>query len=126
MIFNRVHSSGVRPSMNHYYYGRQNRSRPKKLPRPLLEQTPKDVVGSKKRQTKATVGATPKRSRTRLDISTTPAIWQREVDSDDDMEAMALANSVVPESVMSDKCRRMARATGSAFCSSDQPLKHTS
>ncbi len=29
--------------MDHYYYGRQNRTRPKKLPRPLLEQTPEDV-----------------------------------------------------------------------------------
>jgi hypothetical protein len=69
--------------MDHYYYGRQNRSRPKKLPRSLLEQTPEDVVASKKRQAKATVGATPKPSRTRLDILTAPAIGHREVDSND-------------------------------------------
>jgi hypothetical protein len=56
--------------MDHYYYGRQNRTRPKKLSRSLLEQTTEDVA-SKKRQAKATVGATPKRSRTRLDLLTT-------------------------------------------------------
>jgi hypothetical protein len=91
--------------MNHYYYGRQNRTRPKKLPRPLLEEhTPEDVVASKKHQAKVTVGDTPKRSRTRLDLLTTPATWQRDVDSGDDMEAMALANTVVPETAMSDMC----------------------
>jgi hypothetical protein len=46
--------------MNHYYYGRQNSARPKKLPRLLLVQTPEDVVASKKRRAKANVGATPK------------------------------------------------------------------
>ena len=110
MIFNRVHSFGVQPSstqrcMDHYYNGRQNRTRHKKLPRSLLEQ---DVVASKKRRAKATVGATPKRSRTRLDILTTPAIGHRVVDSDDDMEAMALANTVVPETAMSDMCGKAA------------------
>jgi hypothetical protein len=90
--------------MDHYYYGRQNRTRPKKLPRPLLEQTPEDVLASKKRRAKGTVGATPKRSRTSLDTLTAPAIEHRDVDSDDDMEAMALANTVVPETAMSDMC----------------------
>jgi hypothetical protein len=45
--------------MYHNYYGRQNRTRHKKLPRSLLEQAPEDVVASRKRQAKATVGATP-------------------------------------------------------------------
>jgi hypothetical protein len=94
--------------MDYYYYGRHNRTRPKEWPRSLLEQTPEDVVASKKRRAKATVGATPKRSRTRLDILTTPAIGHRVVDSDDDMEAMALANTVVPETAMSDMCEEAA------------------
>jgi hypothetical protein len=80
--------------MDHYYYGRQNRTRPKKLPRSLLEQTPEDVLVSKKRRAKATVGATPKRSRMRLDILSMPAIGHKDVDSDNDMEATALANLV--------------------------------
>jgi hypothetical protein len=90
--------------MDHSYYGRQNRTRPKKLPRSLLEQTPEDVVASKKRRAKAIVGATPKRSRTRLYILTTLAIVHRDVDSDDDMEAMASAKTVVTETAMSDMC----------------------
>ncbi len=49
-----------------------------------------------------------KHSRTRLDILTTPAIGHREVDSDDDMEAMALANTVVPETAISDMCGEAA------------------
>ena len=59
-------------------------------------------MASKKRRAKATVGATPKRSRTQLDILATPAIGHREVDLNDDMEAMALANTVVPETAMLD------------------------
>jgi hypothetical protein len=94
--------------MDHYFYRRQNRTRPKKLLPSLLEQTPEDVVASKKRRAKATAGATPKRSCTRLDILTTTAIKHREVDSDDDMEAMALANTVVPETAMSDMCGEAA------------------
>jgi hypothetical protein len=34
--------------MDYYYYGQQSRSRPKKLPRSLLEQTPEEVTASKK------------------------------------------------------------------------------
>jgi hypothetical protein len=71
--------------MDHYYYGRQNRTRPKKLPRSLLEQTPEDVAASMKRRAKATVGATPKRSHMRLDKLSTPAIGHKYVDSENDM-----------------------------------------
>jgi hypothetical protein len=70
--------------MDHYYY-----DRPRRLPRSLLEQTPEDVVASKKRRAKATVGATPMSSRTRLDILSTPAIGLKDADSDDDLEAVA-------------------------------------
>jgi hypothetical protein len=107
--------------MDHYHYGRQNRTRLKKLPRSLLERTPEDIVASKKRRTKAAVGATPKRSRTRLDILTTPAIWHREVDSDDNMEALALANTVVPESAMSDMC---GEAAGERYVPPDPRSAH--
>jgi hypothetical protein len=107
--------------MDHYYYGRQNRSRPKKLPRSLFEQTPEDVVASKKRHAKATFGATPKRSRTRLDILSTPAIGHKDVDSDDDLEAVALANTVVPETVMSDMC---GEAFGEGHMSPDPRSAH--
>ncbi len=62
----------------------------------------------KKRRAKTTVGATPNRSRTRLDILTTPVIGHRGVDSDDDMEATALVNTVVPETAMSDMCGEAA------------------
>jgi hypothetical protein len=94
--------------MDHYYYGRQRRTRSRKLPRSLLEQAPEDVVASKKRRAKATVGATPKCSLTRLDILITPAIGHREVGSDDDIEAMALANTVVPKTAMPDMCGEAA------------------
>ncbi len=94
--------------MDHYYYGRQNRTRSRRLPRSSLEQTPEDVTASKKRRAKATVGATPKRSRTQLDILNTPAIGHGKVDSYDDMEAIALANSVVPETTMSVMCGEAA------------------
>jgi hypothetical protein len=57
---------------------------------------------------KTTIGVTPKSSRTRLDILTTPAIGHMEVDSNDDMEGMALANTVVPETAMSDMCGEAA------------------
>ena len=89
--------------MDHYYYGRQNRSRPKKLPRSLLEQTPEDVVASKKRRVaKPTVVATPKRSRLRLDLATTPALEHDDAESDDDLETAALANTVIPEAGAND------------------------
>ena len=46
--------------MDHHYYGRQNRTWPKKLPRSLLEQTPEDVVTAKKhRMAKTPIVATP-------------------------------------------------------------------
>ncbi len=64
--------------------------------------------GLKKHRAEATVGATPKRSSMRLDILSTPAIEHKDVDSDDDMEAIALANTVVPETVISDMCREAA------------------
>jgi hypothetical protein len=107
--------------MDHYYYGQQSRSRSKKLPRSLLEQTPEDMVAPKKRLAKATVGATPKRSRTRLDIMTTPTTGHKDVDSEDDLEAVALANTVISETAMSDMCGggtwRTACSTRSAFAS---------
>ena len=82
--------------MDHYYYGQQNRSRPKKLPRSLLEQTPEDVTASKKRRVaKCTVEAIPKRSRLRLDLTATPALEQEDAESDDDLEAAALTNAVM-------------------------------
>lgn len=84
--------------MDHYYYGQQNRSRPKKLPRSLLEQTPEDVTASKKRRVaKSTVVATPKHSRLRLDLTATPALGQEDAESDEDLEKFALANTVIPE-----------------------------
>ncbi len=61
-------------------------------------------MASKKRRAKATVGATQKRSRTRLDILSTPATELKDVNSNDDLEAVALANPVVPETAMSDMC----------------------
>jgi hypothetical protein len=88
--------------MDHYYYGQQSRSRPKKLPKSLLEQTPEEVTAPKKRRAKETVGTTPKLSRTRLDISTTPATGYMDVDSEDGLEAAALANTVIPETVIPD------------------------
>jgi hypothetical protein len=88
--------------MDHYYYSQQSRSRPKKLPRSLLEQTPEEVTTSKKRRAKEAVGTTPKRPRTRLDISTTPATGYMDVDSEDGLEAAALANTVIPETAIPD------------------------
>jgi hypothetical protein len=90
--------------MDHYYYGRQNHTRPKKLPRTLLEQIPEDVVASKKRRAKCNVGGTPKRSRTRLHLMTTPAPGHKDLDSEEDIEAMSLATTVVPETAISDMC----------------------
>jgi hypothetical protein len=40
---------------------------------------------------------------------TTPATGHKDVDSVEDMEAMALANTVVPETAMSDMCGEAAR-----------------
>jgi hypothetical protein len=88
--------------MDNYYYGQQSRSRPKKLPRSLLEQTPEEVTASKKRRAKETVGTTPKRSRTRLDISSTPATGYMDVDSEDGLESAALANTVILETAIPD------------------------
>jgi hypothetical protein len=97
---------GVRLSVawDHYYYGRQNQTRSKKLPRSLLEQTPEDVTASKKRRSKVPIVATPKRSRARLDLLTKPALGHEDDDSDKDMEAVAQATTVVPETAMSDMC----------------------
>jgi hypothetical protein len=67
-----------------------------KNPRSLLEQTPKDVADSKKRRVKYPIAATPKRSRTWLDLQSTSALGNEDADSDQDMEAVALTNTVVP------------------------------
>jgi hypothetical protein len=108
--------------MDHYYYGQKNKTRPKKLPRSLLEQTPEEVVAPKKRRVgKSTVVTTPKRSRLRLDLTATPALEHDDAESDNDLEAAALANTVIPEAGANEI---IGEAAGEGYGPSDPRFAH--
>jgi hypothetical protein len=69
-----------------------------KLPRSLLDPTPEETATSKKRRkAKIPIATTPKKTRTSMDLLTTPVPAHEDIDSDEDMAAVALANAAIPE-----------------------------
>jgi hypothetical protein len=115
--------------MDHYYYGRQNRTHPKKLPRSLLEQTPEDVVTSKKRRESYCWGYIKAHSYVIGYIDYTSYRAQgggfgRRYGGYGVGEHGGTRKRNVGH--VRGSSRETARATGIAFCSFGQPLKHTS
>jgi hypothetical protein len=70
----------------------------------LLEQTPEYVANSKKHRVKGPIVATPEHPHTRFDLLITLAPVHEDADSYEHMEAVALSNTVVLETAISDMC----------------------